>query len=119
MTARPLYETLIEQGWIDWRHEITMMRFAACNRAAQKVGKDNCKPEDQRYLISQYGCIRKHIVYFLIDELEFLLEPAPEGFDFLELSTLLLLSPNCINEWLERIGNFFDCNYPAQYQRTP
>lgn len=119
MTARPLYETLMEKGWIDWHHEITMMRFAACNRAAEKVGKENCKPEDPRYLISQYGCIRKHIVFFLIEELEFLLKPTPEEFSYPDIVAGLFFSLRCLNDRLERIENFFECNYPAQYQRTP
>lgn len=119
MTERPLYESLIADGKLDWRHELALTRYMACRRAACKAGW-RCGSDDSTFLTAQYAFFSGNFYAHVKELLELLTQPADPAWtyrDYLEsLPPFGLDIGFDLDHILDVVGEFLAIDHPARYR---
>lgn len=112
MTVPAAYERLIAEGRIHSRHELTVMRYAACLRAAKRYGTLLCGPDHPDFLASQYGFVRYYFHHHICALLELLTRPEDQEWTLDMLAEAHGLDAAGIDEALDAAGSFLtgDCS---------
>ena len=119
MTDRPLYESMMAAGTLDRRHELALMRYAACREAARKAGW-RCSSDDPAFLTAQYAFFHGNF-YFHVKELVDLLTQPPDPAwtyqNYLEMLPEFGLADSFDLDYvLDRVGQFLAIDHPARYR---
>lgn len=115
MTERPLYESLIADGTINRRHEIALMRFAACWRAAKKA-RWQCSSDDPDFLTAQYAFVTGNLCAHVVSLADFLVAPYDPHCTLSDFLECLHMDAADIDGILAAVGEFLAVDHPARYR---
>ena len=117
MSSAPVYERLISDGIIGRRHELALVRYAACREAARKAGW-RCSSDDPTFLTAQYAFFSGTFCCHVKELLALLTQPHDAAWtyhDYLESLPPFGLDVGFdLDAILDRVGEFLAFDHPAE-----
>lgn len=116
MSSAPVYERLISDGIIDRQHELALTRYAACRRAAEKIGYLRCGSDSPDFPIAQFAAVRGSFCAHVFYLLELLTQPYCEEWTFAGYAEEHELNLADIDQILGEVGTFLERDHQAEYR---
>ena len=113
MSSAPVYERLISDGIIDRRHELALMRYAACRDAAKKAGW-RCSSDDPAFLTAQYATFTGTFSCYANELMALLTAPHDPAWTYQDYVQSLAPMDFDVDAVLDQVGEFLAINHPAE-----
>jgi hypothetical protein len=113
MTTMPLYKQMMADGTLDRRHELALMRYAACREAARKTGWRHSS-DDETFLTAQYAFFEGNICSHAKVLLDLLTEPADPNWTLQDYMDEMHTQWCGIELTLVQVGVFLAIDHPAR-----
>lgn len=108
---------MMANGTLDRRHELALMRYAACRTAAQKAGW-RCSSDDPTFLTAQYATFTGTFSCYANELMALLTAPHDPVWTYQDYVQSLVPMDFDVDAVLDQVGRFLAIDHSAHYREA-